>query len=64
MNFNCINKRFVYLCYTVGYGIFVKLNERMDQIIFILYFQFITLSLLKNAAKLESLSHFCKSWDI
>lgn len=64
MNFNCINKRFVYLCYTVVYGIFVKLNERMDQIIFILYFQFITLSLLKNDAKLECLSHICKSWDI
>lgn len=43
---------------------FVKLNERIDQIIFILYFQFVTLILLKNAAKLECLSHICNSLDI
>lgn len=64
MNFNCINKRFVYHCKTVFYGMFVKLNERIDQIIFILYFQFVTLILLKNAAKLECLSQICNSLDI
>lgn len=58
-----IRTDFIIYCKRIYYGIFVKLKERIDQIIFIPNFQFVILYLFEKRRKGSYLSEICKMYS-